>query len=594
MLRECGALCRTDTGRDLNTVTLRVEYEGLSFLTITLPGFGSDFERCLDRGWVGSDLFTGFKWKGGLPAFLQGFLCRVFDASTGVLLPIPCVESIRSIRQLTKLFGKIEIPCNEHRTRKALTQYVQTDLDVGEIYGGIDAARLRHLRRDFHLLYGKALRRMESSLEACDFVRFVPRHGGGATADRLAGNVKWLPRTWSCRLEGILPAGEFILPNWRYHDRLQDVDILEPGDELPVRVVCVPKSLKTPRIIAEEPAYRQYAQQAVLSALLAEWNKDEILLQFCDFKSQERNRAMALEGSLTGELATLDLSEASDRVSNQLVHFLLSDWPLLREAIGSCRGETADVPGHGIISLNKYASMGSALTFPIEVMVFLAITLSSMAEKGFSTPVTERFQKNQIGRVCIYGDDIIVPVDMVHHVIEGLEAFGLKVNSDKSFWTGRFRESCGKEYYKGDDVSIVKVRRVFPTSRGDVNEVLALQSLRNQLYMAGYWTVCQRLDERLRRILRHFPVVESTSSVIGRWSIPFSYEEERLHPDYQAPLVRGYVVSARSPKSPLGDVAALVKFFCLRNEEPIPDAKHLERSGRPHAVDIKLRWAQPV
>lgn len=69
--------------RDLNQIKKRVTHEGLSFLTITLPNFGKDFENCLSQGKVTSLHFQGWKRWRCLPAFLQGFTKLVFDASTG-------------------------------------------------------------------------------------------------------------------------------------------------------------------------------------------------------------------------------------------------------------------------------------------------------------------------------------------------------------------------------------------------------------------------------------------------------------------------------------------------------------------------------
>lgn len=43
LIRESGEICSVDTTRDIETVTRRVGDQGLSFLTITLPAFESDF-----------------------------------------------------------------------------------------------------------------------------------------------------------------------------------------------------------------------------------------------------------------------------------------------------------------------------------------------------------------------------------------------------------------------------------------------------------------------------------------------------------------------------------------------------------------------
>jgi len=86
--------------------------------------------------------------------------------------------------------------------------------------------------------------------------------------------------------------------------------------------------------------------------------------------------------------------------------------------------------------------MGSALTFPLEAMIFLGIVVLA-ASKVRHVSVTMEFVRSLHGSVRVYGDDIIVPVDIAEGAVELLEVFGLRVNRSKSFWTGKFRESCG-------------------------------------------------------------------------------------------------------------------------------------------------------
>jgi len=296
---------------------------------------------------------------------------------------------------------------------------------------------------------------------------------------------------------------------------------------------------------------------------------------------------MARDGSLSGALATLDLSEASDRVSNQLVRELTRYWPHLTDAIEATRSRRADVPGYGVQRLAKFASMGSALCFPMEAMVFLTIIFRAIS-KELNTPVTRELIKEFRGRVRVYGDDIIVPVEYVHSVVHELQDFGLVVNMNKSFWTGKFRESCGREYYDGSDVSIVRCRRMLPSQRRDVLALVSLCSLRNQLYWAGLWRTCAYIDEEIRKFIP-FPIVEATSPGMGRHSV-LSPEGEKECPDLQKPLVRAAVVSGQAPLNSLEGPGALLKYFLKRGEQPFADGNHLERSGRPQAVYIKLRW----
>lgn len=420
--------------------------------------------------------------------------------------------------------------------------------------------------------------------------RIVPKHGPGATADKLAGNRKFVQTEWTKRLEEVFPCGEHLIPSWRHHQCLDRVQLLDPGQERPVKVTPVPKTLKTPRIIAIEPTCMQYMQQGVAESITTHLNNDPVMREMVNFVDQTRNHRHCMIGSSDGSYATLDLSEASDRVSNQLVRAMVSHVPHLSEALDATRSRKADVPGRGVIRLAKYASMGSALCFPIEAMVFTTIIFVGI-ERALDRQLTRSDIRRLSRDVRVYGDDIIVPVEFVDYVITALEDFGLLVNRDKSFWTGKFRESCGKEYYDGHDVSIVRVRRMLPTSRKHSQELVSTASLRNQLYMAGLWTTCGHLDDYIRGIIR-FPTVGPNSRVVGRWSILY-YEVDRVCPHLQIPLVRGLVDVSKPPVSKLDGEEALLKFFLKRGSE-VPEIGHLDRAGRPRSVDIRSRWASSM
>jgi len=357
-----------------------------------------------------------------------------------------------------------------------------------------------------------------------------------------------------------------------------------------VRVITVPKTLKTPRIIAIEPTAMQYAQQGLMEMLYDGVNRIDTLHTMIGFSDQTPNQRLARKGSSHGGLATLDLSEASDRVSNQLVRELLSNHPHLHRAVDACRSRKADVPGHGVIRLAKFASMGSALTFPLEAMVFLT-TIFMGIERGLNTPLTREIISSFSGEVRVYGDDIVIPVEFVTHVIGSLEALGFRVNSSKSFWTGKFRESCGKEYYDGEDVSIVRVRHVFPSSREQTTELEGIVSLHNLLFGAGFWATCRWLLPQIERLIP-FPAVASTSSVLGRHSF-LGYEYSRMHPTLHYPLVKGVVIKDTPKRSELEGSGALMKTFLKQSDLPFADKNHLLFAGRPIARTTSFGWFRP-
>jgi hypothetical protein len=619
---EYGGLCGISTSRDFLTVTRRVENEGLSFLTITLPQISVDLQKGLADGKVTRDTsFLAFAKRvgAGLPQFLGGFLELVFDSSTGILVDEPSIDAIQAVQHLSKMFGKLELPCSDRRRKASIEGFISCEEEIRNSDATRTVEELHEFGRVASLLWCEVLSRVDHDLDKeftgsrdCQsWPYLVPKHGPGATADRLVGNDKFNIGEWPRRLEEVFPFGDYALPSWRYHSRYDRVDFLEPGSERPVRVVTVPKTLKTPRIIAIEPSYMQFMQQGLATMLVPSIQADRLMGRMVGFDDQWRNNQLAQKGSLDGSLATLDLSEASDRVSNQLVREMLRPWPHIFEAVDATRSRKADVPGHGVIRLAKFASMGSALTFPVEAMVFATIVFM-----GIERAQDSRLSRGSISRlrdrVRIYGDDIIVPVEYAESVISTLESFGLKVNEHKSFVTGKFRESCGKEYYSGHDVSVVKVRHVvqidgiadLPSSRKFVRETESFVALRNRFYLLGLWRTAAWLDLRINSLLGgHYPPIEATtkspweepsvrSQVLGRWSVvPVKYPMgmTQVDADYQTLTIKGWVVLPKIPDSPIFTEGALLKVLRPGRVEPFEDPKHLERAGRPKSFRIKLR-----
>jgi len=334
----------------------------------------------------------------------------------------------------------------------------------------------------------------------------------------------------------------------------------------------------------------QYTQQALFLQLVDKLQRDDILGELIGFDDQIPNQEMAREGSITGDLATLDLSEASDRVVNRHVIEMMESAGIFRDAVQDCRSTRADVRGE-VINLSKFASMGSALTFPIEAMFFLALICIGI-EDALKRPLTHYDIKSLIGSVRVYGDDIIIPVKYVPFVVSSLESFSLKVNMDKSFWTGKFRESCGKEYYRGFDVSLVKVRSFIPSQQTEFREIISTVSTSNQFHLAGLWNTAKWVGDVIEGLIP-FPVVLSTSPVLGKLSFTDSYQVDKQSKKLHSPLVRGYVVVSKTRRCETDDIFALLKWFLKQGDEPFFDKNHLKFSGRPIDVSIKIRWASP-
>lgn len=195
------------------------------------------------------------------------------------------------------------------------------------------------------------------------------------------------------------------------------------------RLEFVPKNFKTFRATVTEPPLNGLGQLAVGDHMVDRFSKFGL-----DLRDQTRNQRLALEGSLTAALATADQKSASDCKATELVaHLLPLDWFIFLS-----RFRTGHVLYRGQrITLEKFSSMGNGFTFPLESVIFYALARSVC-------------EKHEV--VSVYGDDIVVPTHRFAALAEILRAVGFMPNEKKSYSTGPFRESCGKDYYKGIDV----------------------------------------------------------------------------------------------------------------------------------------------
>lgn len=595
IFRDAFAKCYADLAsmtRDLKTIRYRVRHEGISFLTITLPSFGQEFESALAMEKVTPNAFSGWKKRLSLPAFLQGLTGLVFDARTGGLFETPEIAAIEGIRQIAYSFKKLQIPCTPERESMALSGYKEVECTLSDSMLPRDTNLFMQIS---DLLWSNVFR------EDYDSHRYIPKHGPGQTAERISGNRKYAQRCWTERLEPFFPSDYYLMSCLEQTldgvDGIDSVHFARQEDELPVRVVCVPKTLKGPRIIAMEPVCMQYAQQALASYVIEKLESHWLTSGHINFTDQTINQRLAMKASSDKSLATLDLSAASDRVPLSLVETMLRSRPDFRDAIVACRSKAAQMPDGEIIHLKKFASMGSALCFPIESMYFLTVILMARFEKH-NLPVTLRNIYRMSRDVYVYGDDIIIPVDEVDVVIEALTRFMCKVNSAKSFWTGKFRESCGMDAYDGEQVTPVYLRQLRPYDKGQATELISWVATSNLFYKKGYWVTASHMKDCVEAILGELPIVQENSPGLGWHSFQRGYSFHRWSKKLHRFEVRTYVASPVYKKDPLGGWSALLKFFLnaeYRDDKSdiVADGKHLSRSPRSGTSSIKRRWTTP-
>lgn len=201
------------------------------------------------------------------------------------------------------------------------------------------------------------------------------------------------------------------------------------------RFTTVPKDALKRRGICVEPSLNVYYQLAVGRHIRSKLQRAGLNL----LEAQHVHRSVARAASSSGAFATIDLSNASDLVSYELVKLLVPrPW---FELLDSLRSPFTRVNGRWY-HLQKFSSMGNGYTFELETLLFLALAIACAQECNHEDSTLNR-------GVWVYGDDIIVPTDLAPVVVACLKWCGLKPNTTKTFLTGSFRESCGGDFFDG-------------------------------------------------------------------------------------------------------------------------------------------------
>lgn len=207
------------------------------------------------------------------------------------------------------------------------------------------------------------------------------------------------------------------------------------------RIVTVPKNAKIDRLIAIEPCMNIYVQKGVGAVIRSRLKRVGI-----DLNDQTRNQDLAFAGSLDGSLATIDLSMASDTISYEIVRALLP--PSWFDILEQMRTSFGNLPSGELVEYQKFSSMGNGFTFELESLIFWALC---------SSVVSLLELKDR--RLGVYGDDLVIPTEAVGPLLTVLDFCGFVPNPEKTFTEGPFRESCGKHFFRGVDVTPFYVRR---------------------------------------------------------------------------------------------------------------------------------------
>jgi hypothetical protein len=234
---------------------------------------------------------------------------------------------------------------------------------------------------------------------------------------------------------------------------VDDMMVGTPGEaSYTNRIIFVPKNALKHRIISAEPTWLTWLQQAIKNPLFDYVEKHPAM--FTWFSDQSKSRECAQLGSLDGSYATIDFSSASDSITVPLVREVYANLPLKELLLGT-RSTTAEMPDDSLVSLTKFAPMGSATCFATMDIIFLSICELSVRE------VSGR--KGRPGDYVVYGDDVAIRTEYTDTFLHLCDRLHLKINKDKSYadpkGTRLYRESCGIECLDGVDITPVRYSR---------------------------------------------------------------------------------------------------------------------------------------
>lgn len=229
-------------------------------------------------------------------------------------------------------------------------------------------------------------------------------------------------------------------PSWFLHIALNQDWIIQNFNH----VLTVDKNAKTKRLIAAEPALNVFFQKG-----LGEIIRDR-LLRSCsiDIRDQTINQRLAHKASIDGEMATIDMKNASGHICRELVRESVpSDW---YELLDSSRSRYGQLSG-SVFQWENFSSMGNGFTFPLQTVIFYCAAYAACDLVGCPLDIG------------VYGDDVIIPIAAVQKFYEFCDFLGLVINQKKSFSSGWFRESCGSHWIRGVDVKPIFLKERLTT-----------------------------------------------------------------------------------------------------------------------------------
>lgn len=468
----------------------------------------------------------GRKRESILPRFLYLAFSSVFT-DEGLLRYDYDVGAIDCVNCLTAVFTKIEgghTPASEVavinnfvQTERELALYAtvgwQQAMEGGSVFyntvtntypsnGTYEYEVLRSSVK-FSRVMEEAALIVRSVLARSNPRNITPRSGSGASACGLPVHARFGSPRLVPKIDRIWHYEDFWSPG-KSHLNSERQPWAEELDVPQAKVLLVPKDCRGPRLISCEPRETMWVQQGLMERLVRTMESHHLTKGKVNFSDQTVNRHLSCRASVKTTLelllqkqkvgphecsdiywskyralkglgreselhglnmCTLDLKDASDRVTMTLVKYLFpGNWA---EALDACRSPETVLPTGATVRMHKHAPMGSAVCFPVMALCIWSIAeavirltgyrVNNLYRSKYGFGQYEEWEKVET-QAFVYGDDIVAPGPLSGAITGALELAGLLVNQNKSYTHGPYRESCGGEYVLGMDVTPIRLR----------------------------------------------------------------------------------------------------------------------------------------
>jgi len=586
-----------ESERDLSRIFSLVETRGERSIFIDFPRCAKSLDYALSRGVLDTKKFAILgKTRDGLPVFMNSTWKKVFSSS-GIIFESPDVGAVQALRQVLLLYKKVQIPCSKEKVENEIQAFFSLDralrsgsdswdrLDFGAAENAVlsigDAVRFQPSEPSLFgeesfcppylaELYQRVCDQVVRRFHWFDPDTIVGNHGPGAVADQKAGLDKYVFPTWSQQLERVFPRDLHASANVRVFEYGPWYDDEVSGflRSLPAKLIPVNKTQEKPRLIASEPTANQFIQGGLRKFIRKQIGLG-VLARCVQITKQSLSRDLALEASADPRLATVDLSNASDRLSKWTVERVFRKAPSLLNALAAARSQYLSDPGYTkqYTLLNKYAPQGNATVFPIQSIVYACACIAGVI---WSTPSLKTGSdarlwtsiKEASKLVRVYGDDMILPSRALPALSSLLELCELSVNGDKSHYSGRFAESCGMDAFMGTDVTPVYMASIDDEVKpGDVQSAVDISY---ECYKAGLLNLGNLVSERIPQhildtlVISHLP---GPSTLLFTYSPGIEAKTKRRNCGLQVDEYLTSVVLPKQSRSKRDGWESLLQYF---------------------------------